>query len=147
MTAVPVGSQYIPSRTSIDPGAVDTPGSISGFQRLGFLLLVLYLFLIFSRIFEVKFAFLHIPGISYRVIFAMVILSQAFLRALSTDIGKALLGFTFWFALAVPTSVWKGGSTQLLIDGWIPNLIVFLATAGLIASYDQCRQAVNAVAY
>src|SRR2546421_12111908 len=131
MTAVPARSRYFPSPAPVDIGTVDTPGGISGFQRLGFLLLILYLFLIFSRIFDVKFAFLHIPGISYRVIFAMVILSQAFLRALNTDIGKALLGFTFWFALAVPTSVWKGGSSQLFIDGWVPNLIGFLATSVL----------------
>src|SRR5947209_19002774 len=105
MTAVPVRSQFFPSRAPLDVGTVDTPGGISGFQRLGFLLLILYLFLIFSRIFDVKFAFLHIPGISYRIIFAMVILSQCFVRALKTDVGKALLAFSIWFALAVPTSV------------------------------------------
>ena len=112
MTAAPAHSQSVPRRAAVDSGTVYISGGISGFQGLGFSLLILYLFLIFSRIFDVKLAFLHIPGISYRVIFAMVILSQAFLKALHSDVGKALLVFTVCFVLAVPTSLWKGGSTQ-----------------------------------
>ena len=145
MTAAPAHS--VPRRPAVDLGTVYIPGGISGFQRLGFSLLILYLFLIFSRIFDVKLAFLHIPGISYRVIFAMVILSQAFLKALHSDVGKALLVFTVCFVLAVPTSLWKGGSTQILISQWIPAFVVFLAAGGLVADYGQCRRAVNAVAY
>lgn len=147
MTAVPFPNQAFPSLRPADQSTVYTPGGVSGFQRLGFTILLLYLFLIYSRIFDVKFAFLHIPGISYRVIFAMVILSQAFLRALKTDIGKAMLAFTAWFVLSIPTSLWKGGSVALLTDSWLPAFVIFLATAGLIGDYDQCRKAVNTVAY
>jgi len=110
-------------------------------------MLVLYLFLIYSRIFDVKLSFLHIPGISYRVIFGMVILSHAFVRALKSDIGKALLAFTVWVVLAIPGSMWKGGSTAVLLDTWLPSFVIFLATAGMIINYAQCRKAVNAVAY
>lgn len=147
MTAVPFPTQGFPSPAPADQRTIDTPGGISGFQQLGFTILVLYLFLIYSRVFDVKFAFLHIPGISYRVILVMVVLSQAFLRALKSDIGKALLAFTIWFMVSIPTSLWKGGSTQLLVSGWLPAFVIFLATAGLIGNYDQCRRAVNAVAY
>ena len=149
MTAV---SPHRPEFPIAGPPAVDQAGAymagdISGFQRLGFALLVVYLFLIYSRVFDVKFAFLHIPGISYRVILAMVVLSLAFVRALKTDIGKALLAFTVWFVLAIPTSMWKGGSVQLLLSGWLPAFVIFLATAGLIGNYDQCRKSVAAVAW
>ena len=146
MTAAPAHSQSVPRRAAVDSGTVYISGGISGFQGLGFSLLILYLFLIFSRIFDVKLAFLHIPGISYRVIFAMVILSQAFLKALHSDVGKALLVFTVCFVLAVPTSLWKGGSTQILISQWIPAFVVFLAAGGLVADYGQCRRAVLAFA-
>jgi len=135
-----------PATSGADASSAYTPGGISSFQRVGFSILVLYLFLIYSRIFDVKFAFLHIPGISYRVIFAMVILSQAFVRALKTDVGKAIAGFTFWFVACIPFSMWKGGSTDLLITVWLPNFVVFLATGGLIANYAQCRKAVVTVA-
>src|SRR5258708_29552571 len=107
------------------PAPVYSPGGISGFQRLGFIILVLYLFLIYSRIFDVKFGRLHIPGISYRVILVMVLLSQAFITALKTNIGRAMLGFTVWFILAIPSSLWKGGSVALLVDSWLPSFVIF----------------------
>jgi len=144
--ATPIGQAFA-QPGSADQTATYTPGGISSFQRFGFSILVVYLFLIYSRIFDVKFAFLHIPGISYRVMFAMVILSQAFLKALKWDIGKALLGLTVWFVLSIPTSLWRGGSTQLLINTWVPAFVIFLATAGLVGNYDQCKKAITAVAY
>jgi len=138
--------QALPSPAPAADGAVPSDGA-SAFQQVGFILLVLYLFLIYSRIFDVKFSFLHIPGISYRVIFVMVILSQAFIRALKSETGKALLAFTVWVVLAIPGSMWKGGSTGLFLTSWLPSFIIFLATAGLIANFDQCRKAVHAVTY
>jgi hypothetical protein len=146
MTAVPPLRQAFPSPVPADHGAVRSGGA-SAFQQVGFILLVLYLFLIYSRIFDVKLSFLHIPGISYRVIVVMVILSQGFIRALKSDIGKALLAFTVWFVLAIPGSLWKGGSTTLFLGSWLPSFIIFLATAGLIVNFDQCRKAVHAVTY
>src|SRR5450755_3709497 len=72
----------------------------SSFQRLGFNVLLVFIFLVFSRIFDVKFGFLHITGIAYRVVFAMVLLSRGFQVALKTNVGKALLGFTIFFGLS-----------------------------------------------
>ena len=125
----------------------DMPGSVTGFQRLGYLILVLYLFLIYSRIFDVKFSNLHIPGISYRLILVLVLLSRAFIPALRSSIGKSLAFMTVWFILAIPFSVWKRGSIQLLFDAWFPNFVIFLATAGLIINFDQCRRAIHTVGY
>src|SRR3954454_1993476 len=82
----------------------------SGLQKLGFNFLLVFLFLAFSRIFDVKFGALHITGASYRVVFAMVILSRGFVTSLKTPIGKAFLGFTICFGMSVPFSIWKGGS-------------------------------------
>jgi hypothetical protein len=129
------------------PASVDSPGEISGFQRLGFIILILYLFLIYSRIFDVKFSSLHIPGISYRVILVMVVLSQSFITALKTNIGRAMLGFTVWFILAIPFSLWKGGSFGLLMSGMVPSFVIFLATAGLISNFAQYRRAISAVTW
>ena len=147
MTAVTPFIQAFPGPAPADQSAVSRPDGGSSFQRFGFTILVIYLFLIYSRVFDVKFSFLHIPGISYRVIFAMVILSQAFIRALKPDIGKALLGFSIWFVVSIPSSMWKGGSTDLLVNTWVPAFVIYLATAGLIGDYSQCRKAVYTVAY
>lgn len=143
MTAASVTPQPAIIRQQEAPGSVDS----SAFQRLGFIILILYLFLIYSRIFDVKFAFLHIPGISYRLMLLMVVLSQGFIRALKTNIGKAMLGLTVWFLLAIPSSLWKGGSIDLLMGSWLPCFVIFLATAGLIGNFAQCQRAVSTVAW
>jgi O-antigen ligase len=147
VTAAPFRSPSAPYQGIPTNISSDVPGSIDTFQRIGYGLLVFFLFLIFSRIFDVKFSSLHLPGITYRIILAMVLLSRAFLRALKTSIGRALLFFTFWMACCVPTSVWRGGSWLLLRDGWFFSFVVFLATAGLIVNFQQCRKATYTVAW
>ena len=129
--------------------AVDRPGADSSpFQRLGYTVLLVFLFLIFSRVFDVKFSSLHIPGVSARVAFAMTVLSLGFVTALRSNVGKALLGFTIWFGLSVPFSLWRRGSLVLFRDQWLLfSFAAFLATAGLIGNYAQCRKAIHAVAW
>jgi O-antigen ligase len=147
MKAASVTPQPLIIRQQEAPGSVYSSDGSSAFQRLGFFILVLYLFLIYSRIFDVKFSSLHIPGISYRVILVTVVLSQSFVSALKTNIGKAMLGFTVWFVLAIPSSLWKGGSVDLLVDSWLPCFVIFLATAGLTGNFAQCRRAVSAITW
>jgi hypothetical protein len=129
--------------------AVDHPGADSSpFQRLGYAVLLVFLFLIFSRIFDVKFSSLHITGLSARLVFAMTILSLGFVTALRSNIGKALLAFTIWFGLSVPFSLWRRGSLMIFRDNWLLfSFAAFLATAGLIGNYAQCRKAIHAVAW
>src|SRR3979490_354011 len=133
------------------PVQASAPGQIdeaSPFQRFGFQFLLVFLFLAFSRVFDVKFAALHITGISYRVVFAMAILSGGFLVALKPNIGRMMLGFTICFGLSVPFSMWKGGSLPVFRDGWLLfSFVAFLATGGLIANYTQARKAINALAW
>src|ERR1022692_2445558 len=110
----------------------------SPFQRLGFNVLLVFIFLAFSRIFDVKFGFLHITGIAYRVVFAMVLLSRGFQVALSSNIGKALLGFTVCFGMSVPFSVWRSGSKDIFLNQWLMfSFVSFLAVAGLVHNFQQ----------
>jgi hypothetical protein len=120
----------------------------SPFHKLGFQFLLVFLFLAFSRVFDVKFSSLHITGISYRVVFAMSILSGAFLVALNNKIGKAMLAFTFCFAISVPFSIWRGGSLPIFRDTWLTfSFVGFLATAGLSVTYEQTKKAINTLAW
>src|SRR5436190_20346338 len=89
----------------------------SQFRRLGFNVLLVFMFLTISRVLDVKFGSLHITGISFRLAAAMVLLSRAFVPALQTKIGKAMLGFTVWMGLSVPFSIWRTGSKGVFI-GW-----------------------------
>lgn len=132
------------------PGAQSTVpvDQTSTFQRIGFQFLLVFLFLAFSRVFDVKFASLHITGIAYRMAFAMTIVSGGFLLALKSNIGRAMLGFTICFGLSVPFSLWRGGSLPVFRDTWLMfSFVMFLATAGLILSYSQAHKAINWLAW
>src|SRR5450756_1714769 len=110
----------------------------SPFQQLGFNVLLVFIFLVFSRIFDVKFGGLHITGIAYRIVFAMALLSGGFQIALRSNIGKALLGFTVCFGLSVPFSVWRTGSKDIFLNSWLTfSFVAFLAVAGLVSNYKQ----------
>ena len=120
----------------------------SAFQQLGFNVLLVFLFLAFSRIFDVKFGGLHIIGIAYRVVFAMVLLSRGFQVALKSHIGKAMLGFTICFGLSVPFSVWKGGSKDVFLNGWLAfAFVAFLAVGGLVNNYQQSFKVFKVLAW
>ena len=76
--------------------AVDRAGADSSpFQRFGYAVLLIFLFLIFSRIFDVKFSSLHITGVSARVVFAMTVLSLGFVTALRD--GKTAIAYYIGF--------------------------------------------------
>jgi O-antigen ligase len=138
MTAATYQNQLLPlPARGAAPIAVASEET-SQFQRLGFNVLVVFLFLIFSRIFDVKFGSLHITGIAYRVVLAMVLLSRGFLVALKTNIGKAMLGLTVWMVLSVPFSIWRTGSKDLVQHQWLEfSFIAFLSVAGLVNNYQQ----------
>ena len=141
MTAATYQPRPYPYRPPVMVASPAAGNDISGFERLGFNVLLVFLFLAFSRIFDVKFGSLHITGIAYRVVFAMVILSRGFVTSLGTPIGKALAGFTFFFGLSVPFSIWKGGSIPVFRDTWLLfSFVAFLALPGLISSYAQWRK-------
>ena len=120
---------------------------VSQFQRLGFNILLVFVFLTLSRIFDVKFGNLHITGIAFRFVLAMVLLSRAFLPALKTPIGRTLLGLTICMGFSVPFSVWRSGSKELFQNWATFTFIAFLAMAGLVANYQQWLKVNKAVMY
>jgi hypothetical protein len=132
-----------PTAPPIAPRVEESP-----FQRLGFNVLLVFVFLAFSRIFDVKFGFLHITGIAYRVVFAMVLLSRGFQVALKSNIGKAMLGFTVCFGLSVPFSVWRTGSKDVFLNQWLLfSFVAFLSVAGLVHNYQQWFKLFKALTY
>ena len=140
------GSNYLPrARATVVPAPDD---DLTALQRLGFNFVLVFLFLAFSRVFDVKFSSLHITGISYRLAFGMAIFSGAFMVALKSNIGRAMLGFTICFGLSVPFSLWRGGSLPIFRDQWLMfSFVAFLATGGLMVTYAQTSRAINAVAW
>ncbi|MCX6626475.1 MAG: hypothetical protein NTW28_02425, partial [Candidatus Solibacter sp.] len=148
MTAGPYHNQPSPLAPHTAAPFAAPAYEASSFQQLGFNVLLVFLFLAFSRIFDVKFGTLHITGISYRIVFAMVILSRGFQVALKSNIGLALLGFTVCFGLSVPFSIWIGGSKDIFLDQWLTfSFVSFLSVAGLIGNYQQWFKVFKTLAY
>jgi O-antigen ligase len=144
MSAATYPGQPFPQSAPAILAADDT----SPFQRLGFNVLLVFIFLAFSRIFDVKFGSLHITGIAYRLVFAMVLLSRGFQVALNNKVGKALLGFTVCFGLSVPFSVWRTGSKEIFQNQWLTfSFVAFLAVAGLVHNYQQWFKLFKTLAY
>jgi len=115
--------------------------------RLSFGLLIVFLFIIFSRIFDVKLSYLHIPGITFRFLALFLVLTGSFVAAFRDRIGKCVLGFTAFFVLAIPFSVWRGGSVDTFMNSWLTALVVFVATAALIPDFQRYLKAANTIAY
>src|ERR1035437_8621348 len=138
MTVATYNSQPFPrSPNTASPIGAPVDDS-SPFQRLGFNVLLVFIFLAFSRIFDMKFGNLHITGISYRLVFAMALLSGGFQIALRSNLGKALLGFTVCFGLSVPFRGWRTGSKDIFLNSWLTfSFVAFLAVAGLVGNYKQ----------
>jgi O-antigen ligase len=116
-------------------------------QRFSFGILIAFLFMIFSRIFDVQLSWLHLPGISYRIMGVFVVMSGAFIAAFRDPIGKCVLAFTACFLIAIPFSVWKGGSFHTFTEQWLVGFIVFVATAALISDFGQYIRTVKTVAF
>ncbi len=114
------------------------------------LLLVLYLFLLTSRIFE----FLYPLTGSLRLVLAtslaallLALLRGGLFRAMKSWPFVLLVFLTGWMMLATPTSIWRGGSARMLRDVWSPSLLVFFVVAGLTATLGQVRKAFFAIGF
>jgi O-antigen ligase len=116
-------------------------------QRFSFGILIAFLFMIFSRVFDVYFTSFHIPGISYRLVGIFLVMSGAFVVAFRSGIGKFVLAFTVCFLAAIPFGVWRTGSLQTLMDQWLVGFVVFVATASLIPDFRQYTRTVKTIAF
>src|SRR5258708_33175867 len=91
---------------------------VNPFGDACFISLIPCLFVLYSRIFDLKVAGLHIPGICLAAVISASILGGAFISAFSTRIGAFLFLFTLWLVIDIPFSIWKGGSFQLVVEFW-----------------------------
>jgi O-antigen ligase len=118
--------------------------STNVFQRVGFYLLLLYLFVMYSRLFDIVLGSFEIPFIITSLVLAASVFSGAFQRALGTPAGKAVLLFTIWMAICLPFSVWRSGSLEVF-QGWAKAALSFVYVVGLIDSHRQCLRSVYTI--
>jgi len=136
----------MPSQAQSAAAAQVAARGVSNVQGLGFTLLLCFLFMIFSRVFDMYLSRFHIPGFSERLMAVVVLVTGSFWRPFQTRIGKTLLWLTVWMVLGVPFSVWRVNSLQQLATQWWASIVVFVAVAGLITDYQQYRRAAMVLA-
>src|SRR5260370_40564967 len=131
-----------------NPGLTVNPvlRKVNPFGDVCFSTLLPFLFVLYSRIFDLKFSALHIPGLCLAAVIAASVLGGAFITAFSSRIGVFLLIFTIWLVIDIPFSVWQGGSFQLVLESWPKALMVFVAVAGLTSTLEQCRRVMSWIA-
>jgi O-antigen ligase len=118
----------------------------SPLQKLGFTILLFFLFLLHSRILDLVLSTFHIPILSLYSSVAAAFLSGGLVRALAHRLGAVWLAFTLWMIFAVPFSVWPGGAmhyTQL----WLKVVLIYFVIVGLIGDFGQFRRAIQAIAF
>lgn len=128
------------------PGAPLVRTETTALQRLSFAILIAFLFMIFSRIFDIQLSRLHLPGISYRLVGLFLLITGTFVVAFRDPIGKCVLAFTAWFVPSVLFSIWHRGALQVLTDQWLFGFVVFVATASLIPDFRQYVRTAKTIA-
>src|ERR1700694_956267 len=92
----------------------------------GFGVLLVFLVLSYSRIFDFRGAYLHLPLITSVIAFTITILSGRIQYAFNSRVGICLAAFTAWLILAIPFSVWQGGSFHLFPVVWSKAFLFFV---------------------
>lgn len=119
---------------------------INPLAQIGSGLLLVFLFLVYSRILDFNFGRLHIPLLVSSLAFFACTITGGLQRALRTRVGLLLLAFTGWLIAAIPFSVWKGGSVTTVEGAWLKSFLVYILAAALIVTIQQCRRAMYTIA-
>lgn len=118
---------------------------LTPFQKIGFLFLVVFLFLVHARIMDL-FWYLHVPILTYWLAVAAAILTGGMLRVFSSRVGVFLVGMVAWMLVATPFSYWKGGSFETM-KGMTKSFLMYVVIVGLTYTCRQCRRLMHAMAY
>ena len=112
----------------------------------GFCVLLIFLFLTYSRIIDFKLAALHLPLLTSVAAFVLALLSGRIQSAFSSRIGVCLAAFTVWMILSIPFSVWRGGSVAIFEDMWGKSFLAFVMVTALVRTVRQCRGVMYTIA-
>jgi len=118
-------------------------------EKLGFGVLLVYLFLVFSRVTEPMSGVignLHLVFLFGLLALILSVLTGGLMRGVRSVEGVCLAAYTGWLVVSTLTSFWRGGSFALLTETWWKSLLAFYVVAGCIASLEHCKRAMWAIA-
>jgi O-antigen ligase len=141
-------------RTVYNPQVVPAAGQATDPARstgakLGFAVISVYTFLLFSRSVE----FIDTTGSLHLMILIglpailLAVFSGRMLRAMRTRIGVCLALLSAWMIIGLPFSIWRGGSVAAFTSGWPKSVIIFLLVGALLVSLEQLRSFALVIAW
>jgi O-antigen ligase len=136
--------RFVMTPAKIIQPALPAAPSVIPTQEIGSGLVMLFLAVLFSRVTD-RVAFLHLPLVLTLFCFGFSLISGTFYRAVTHRVGLYLTFLNFWILLAVPLSLWPGGSLHIAWNSWLKSFLVFGFTSGLLASTRSCSRAVYVI--
>jgi hypothetical protein len=112
--------------------------------RIGFGILVVYLFALWSRLQDYV-SGLHAPAMLLGLLILATLLSGGGAVLFRVPFGRCLSLFTVWMALSIPFSTWVGGSVHFFYNDWLRAFIVGIAVVSLVRETRQAKTAIWAL--
>jgi O-antigen ligase len=115
--------------------------------RFGFFAFCIFAVADFSRFFEWKFWFLHVPLISSSCALLGAGMDGRLLAPFRSKIGSAMAALTFIYAVNIPLSTWRAQSFNVFTHDWLKSVMAFSIAGGLVVTFQQCRKALNSIGW
>ncbi len=115
--------------------------------RLGFYCFCIFNLAYYSRFFEWKLNFLHVPLITSLIALLGAAMDGRLLTTFRSKIGGCMAALTALYAINVPLSTWHGQSFRTFADEWVKSVIAFMIAGALVVTFQQCRKALNSIGW
>ena len=129
------------------PVKIDIDNDLAPLKKLGFLYLIIFVYILISRILDIHLSFLHLPLILSTLAAITAIVSGTILRGTESKVGILYLVLTALFIIGIPFAYWRGGVVDVLREHWFDTIMAWFLITGLTLSYSQAKRLLNTIAY
>jgi len=106
--------------------------------KFGFGLMLLYFFLLYSRVLDLTIPFMRVPLILGSLLYLVTVASGTLPRTLATPIGKLLIVQTGLMVVSSIFGIWRGGSIHILTDFWFKAFPYYFIIVAFANTPDRC---------
>lgn len=102
---------------------------------------------VYSRFFEWKLSFLHIPLLTSCIALMGAGFDGRVLSVFGNRIGTCMGALTLIYATTIPFSAWRGGSFDAFVNHWLKSLMAFMIAGAVLVTFRQCRTALSTIGW
>ncbi len=122
-------------------------GEVTPLMKISFYCFCLFNLAYYSRFFEWKLIFLHVPLVTSSIALLGAALEGRLLATVRSRIGACMAFLTVIYAINVPFSTWRGESFQVFTQQWLKAVMAFLIAGALVVTFKQARTALNSIGW